>query len=165
MYELSNDSLAAIFVALAAYLLIIIVIAAVVGIFSIVCSWKIYEKAGVAGWKCLIPFYNTYCLFDIAWETKYFWMFLVSTIVMNVLNVISSQSDTGIVLMLAFVVAIFIIVLQIMLNVNLAKAFGYSGWFALGLIFLNIIFLAIIAFGKNEYIRKHQEVYPLNGEA
>lgn len=35
--------------------------------------------------------------------------------------------------------------------IKLAKAFNKDGAFAVGLIFLNIIFLAILAFGKARY--------------
>ena len=36
--------------------------------------------------------------------------------------------------------------------VKLAKAFGKSGGFAVGLIFLSIIFYCILAFGDAQYI-------------
>ena len=32
----------------------------------IVAYWKAFTKAGKAGWKSLIPFYSSYCMFDIA---------------------------------------------------------------------------------------------------
>lgn len=35
-------------------------------ILSIVIMWKLYYKAGYDGWKCLIPFYNTYIMVKIA---------------------------------------------------------------------------------------------------
>ena len=40
----------------------------------IIGTWKIFEKAGESGWKSLIPFYNSYILFNLFWETKYFWI-------------------------------------------------------------------------------------------
>lgn len=50
----------------------------VVGIIaSIAADWKIFEKAGIEGWKSLIPFYNGYLLFQIAWEGKG-WMYFLS---------------------------------------------------------------------------------------
>lgn len=36
-------------------------------VICIVGSWKMYEKAGHAGWKSLIPFYRQYILFDIVY--------------------------------------------------------------------------------------------------
>lgn len=28
--------------------------------------WRLFEKAGMGGWKCLVPFYNAYCLLKLA---------------------------------------------------------------------------------------------------
>ena len=44
------------------------------------------------------------------------------------------------------------LVLSIMQNVKLAKAFGKSTGFAIGLIFLNPIFLLILGFGDAKYV-------------
>ncbi|MBR1762543.1 MAG: hypothetical protein IJ731_04170, partial [Eubacterium sp.] len=37
----------------------------VIAILSIIALWKIFEKAGEAGWKAIIPFYNAYTLVKI----------------------------------------------------------------------------------------------------
>lgn len=42
------------------------IISLLLSIFSIVCYWKIFEKAGIEGWKAIIPFYNFYCMIKIA---------------------------------------------------------------------------------------------------
>ena len=42
--------------------------------------WKIFTKAGEAGWKSLIPFYNGYTISKICWETKYFWFTLLAAV-------------------------------------------------------------------------------------
>ena len=39
------------------------------------------------------------------------------------------------------------------MNVKLAKVFGKSGLFAVGLIFLSVIFQLILAFGSAEYVK------------
>lgn len=95
-------------------------------IFLIVCIWKIYKKAGRPGWASIIPFYNSYVLFDLAW-------------------------GNGILFLLMFVPLVNIVVM-IILYVKLANAFGKGGGFAVGLIFLPIIFLPILAFGNSSYI-------------
>ena len=46
-------------------------------VFEIVCMWKLFEKAGEPGWKCLIPIYNAYIFMKICWEGKYFWIMLL----------------------------------------------------------------------------------------
>lgn len=32
-------------------------------VLTIVASWKLFEKAGLQGWKAIIPIYSTYCLY------------------------------------------------------------------------------------------------------
>ena len=51
---------------------VIIYLAVVVLMFA--SMWVIFEKAGLAGWKAIIPIYNTYCLCKITWGNG--WIFL-----------------------------------------------------------------------------------------
>ncbi|HRB69722.1 MAG TPA: hypothetical protein PLC92_06420, partial [Chitinophagales bacterium] len=44
---------------------IFILIFFVLILFFVICHWKIFTKAGQAGWKCLIPFYNIYIQLQI----------------------------------------------------------------------------------------------------
>ncbi len=102
------------------------IIALLVGIFSIVCMWKVFTKAGKPGWASIIPIYNMVVMFQIAGMSP--WMILL------------------------MLVPIANVIVAIMLYINFAKAFGKSGAFAVGLIFLNIIFMAILAFDSSEYV-------------
>ena len=111
---------------LAGMAVVYLVFCLVVGIISIIATWKIFTKAGRPGWQCLIPFYNTYVMFEIAGMNG--WMFLL--------------------LCIPFVN----IVISIMLVINLSKAFGKSSGFTVGLIFLPLIFMLILAFGKDQYV-------------
>lgn len=36
-----------------------------------ICMWKIFEKAGLEGWKAIIPFYNIYV--EIVYVAKKEW--------------------------------------------------------------------------------------------
>ena len=56
------------------------------------------------------------------------------------------------ILFLLLLIPIVDFVILIMLYVKLAKAFGKSGGFAAGLIFLNLIFVCILGFGSAQYI-------------
>ena len=96
-----------------------------VAILGIVAMWKIFEKAGEPGWAAIIPFYNIYVLFKITWGSG--WKFLL--------------------LLIPFAN----IVIAIITMVKLAKAFGKSGGFAVGLIFLSVIFYCILAFDQSQY--------------
>ena len=102
------------------------VISLAIGVLLIIAMWKIFVKAGKPGWAYLIPFYNTYCLYDIAWGNG--WLFL-----------------------LGFVPCVNFVVM-IMVYIKLAKAFGKGTGFGIGLLFLAPIFISILGFGDAEYI-------------
>ncbi len=95
-------------------------------VFSIVVQWKIYTKAGKPGWACLIPIYNIIVLLEIV-KKPIWWIVLMLIPIVN-----------------------FVILIIIM--IELAKAFGKSTAFGVGLIFFGIIFLAILAFGDAKYV-------------
>lgn len=105
---------------------VIMIITLIIGVITIIANWKVFTKAGKPGWTSLIPFYNMYQLFEVAGMNG--WMFLL--------------------LLIPFVNFIIII----MLNINLAKAFGKDTGFAIGLILLNPIFMLILAFSDAKYI-------------
>ncbi len=96
-----------------------------VSIFMIVVMWIVFKKAGQPGWAALIPIYNTYIMLKIAGKPGW-WLLL-------------------------FLVPIVNIVIAILMLAGIAKNFGKGTGFVLGLIFLSIIFWAILAFGKAKY--------------
>ena len=97
-----------------------------VSILILVCYWKLYEKAHEPGWAAIVPFYSSYVMFKVAFGNG--WMFLL------------------------LLVPIANIVFLIMLPFKLAKAFGKSSGFGVGLWLLPIVFYPLLAFGKDEYI-------------
>lgn len=107
---------------LGTYAILVLVIAVIM----IVANWKIYTKAGKPGWASIVPFYNMYVMYEIAGMNG--WMFLL------------------------MLIPIVNIIIMIMLYVNLAKSFGKSTGFAVGLIFLNFIFMLILGFGSDQYV-------------
>ena len=126
-------------------------------ILMIVAMWKIYVKAGAPGWGVLVPIYNVYLLFKIAWKTKMYWIMLACMLLPGLLSGFMVGMDGNEVLavilpLLMMACAIASIVIGIINTVKLAKAFGKGGGFAVGLIFLSIIFYCILAFGKAQYI-------------
>lgn len=102
----------------------------VVYILVVIAMWKVFTKAGKPGWASLIPVYNMVVMYQIVGLNP--WLLLLYLI--------------------SFVNWIAALVLSIMLNVKLAKVFGKSTGFAIGLIFLNPIFLLILGFGDAKYI-------------
>lgn len=136
-----------------------------IGIFTLICWWRIYAKAGEKGWKILIPLYNNYIKFKIAWKPRTYFIQLTLCILlcvsyfMYIHSIIgfAYDSEVGLALYLYagianLVISIAIITIWIILSVKIAKAFGKDGGFAAGLIFLTPIFLGILAFGSAKYI-------------
>lgn len=130
--DLVNDmiGLAGVMVVVA---LIIGLISLAFSIYSFIVLWKLFVKAGEPGWAVFVPFYNMYVLYKITWGNG--WIFL--TTFLAIIPVVG---------------AIAVLVINILTYVKLAKSFGKDGGFAVGLIFLNIIFLSILAFDKSEYL-------------
>ena len=101
------------------------IVTVVLGVLSIVAMWRIFEKAGIAGWKSLIPLYSTYILYQITWGKG--WKFLL------------------------LLIPIVNIVIGIKTSCKLSKAFGKSTGFTWGLVLLNTLFILILGFDKSEY--------------
>jgi hypothetical protein len=99
---------------------------ALLWLFLIVAMWKVYTKAGQPGWAVLIPIYNMVVLLQIV--RKPLWWFVM------------------------FLIPFVNIIFLILVNIELAKAYGKGGGFAAGLIFLGPIFIAILGFGGAQYV-------------
>lgn len=110
-------------------MIVYMIIMLAVAVFSIVAMWKVFKKAGKNGWEAIIPIYNLVVLFQISGidPKKLLWF------------------------LLPFIGQIIVFVYLIMAYIKLAKAFGKSSGFAAGLIFLNVIFMGILAFDDSVY--------------
>jgi len=101
------------------------VIILLLSIIVIAGYWKIFEKAGIAGWKCLIPIYNLYLIFVIAGK-PWWWLLLMLVPIVSV--------------------AIYLLTL-----LSLAAKFGKGPLFGVGLFFLPFIFFPLLGFDTSEY--------------
>lgn len=133
--------------------MMVVVIALI--IFGIVCMWRIFEKAGEAGWKSLIPIYNAVVFYRIAWTAKVVLYMILGGVLVSVLSGLAISGNSGAMggiagfLMIAFYISLFVV--SIITMVKLARRFGKGGGFAVGLILLSIVFLAILAFDSSVY--------------
>ncbi|MCC6881580.1 MAG: DUF5684 domain-containing protein [Verrucomicrobiales bacterium] len=94
-------------------------------ILLIAAMWKIFTKAGKPGWAAIVPIYNIIVLLEVVGRPAW-WVILFLIPFVNVI--------------MAFIVM-----------VDLAKSFGKDVAYALGLIFLGIIFFPMLAFGSATY--------------
>ena len=87
--------------------------------------WKVFTKAGEAGWQSIIPIWNIIVLLRIVGR-PWWWILL-------------------------FFIPIVGIVIAIIVYIDFAKSFGKGGGFAVGLILLSFIFVPVLGFGSATY--------------
>ena len=104
----------------------IIIFYVLIIVLNIAAMWKVFEKAGKPGWAAIIPIYNLIVLVEII--GKPIWWFL--------LMIFPCTS-------LIFVIWAYNL---------LAKSFGKSEGFTVGLVLLNPIFMCILGFGDAVYL-------------
>lgn len=112
----------------AGYMWVILIIL----VLTIIAQWKIFTKAGQAGWKCLIPIYNTVVLFRISGISPWWVLGYLAAIIPGVGGLITLG-------------------ITIYAMIMLAKAFGKGAGFTVGLILLNTVFILILGFGSSQY--------------
>ena len=105
--------------------LIIIYIAVIVLV--IAGFWRVFTKAGEAGWKSIIPIWNIIVLLRIIGRPIW-WIILLIIPLVN-------------------------IVISLIVALDLAKSFGKGNGFGVGLWLLGVIFVPILGFGSATYER------------
>ena len=105
----------------------ILVLIIELGIFAVAIAgmWKTFAKAGKPGWAAIVPIYNFVVLAEIAGRPVW-WAVLCLIPCVN-------------------------FVVMILLALDVAKAFGKSAGFGIGLAFLSFIFYPMLGFGDAEY--------------
>jgi hypothetical protein len=98
------------------------VAAALIGLFVLITFWRLFTKAGQPGWAILIPIYNIIVMLRVAGR-PWWWLFLL-----------------------------ILIIPALFIPFDMAKSFGKSTAFGVGLLFLGIIFYPILAFGNAVYV-------------
>ena len=88
----------------------------------IVAYWQVFKKMGKEGWVSIIPFYNTYVLFDVLYGNG--WKFLT------------------------LFIPLYNIYVYFKMCIDLAAGFNKSTGFGVGIAFIPYVFMAILAFDK-----------------
>ena len=118
-------------------------------ILQIIADWKIFTKAGEAGWKSIIPILNTYVEYDICWKGVYGLLFLVTSVVFSVMSPGEGAPTWKIIV--ACVCGIIAVVLHFMQSIKLSKAFGHGIGLGLVLFILGPIGRIVLGFGGSVY--------------
>ena len=102
------------------------VIVFAVAVLVIVGMYKMFQKAGLEGWKAIIPFYNMYLLYKLSWGNG--WLFLITCI-----------PCVG-------------FIFNIIVSIKTAKAFGKGTGFGIGLWLVPCVFYMILGFDDSQYL-------------
>lgn len=88
--------------------------------------WKTFEKAGMEGWKGIVPVYNMYLLITEIAKKPWWYLLLLFVPIAN-------------------------IVIMIIVSIEIAKAFGKGTGFGVGLALLSFVFYPLLGFGDAVY--------------
>ncbi len=105
------------------------VVFVIVAVFELAAWWKIFTKAGHAGWGAIIPLWNLYVLCKIA-KRPGWWLILLVIPLLNIL--------------------FFLII-----SIDLARQFSKGTGFGVGLWLLSLVFAPILGFGSAVYLEEH----------
>lgn len=120
-------------------LFILLAVCLVVSVITLVSYWKLLVKAGKPGWASLIPFYNTYKLFEVTFGVGYGYLAFVPLLAV-VINFIPILGQIVTLIIYALYIFVFPVVF--------VKRYGASTGFAIGAILLPVIFYPILAFSS-----------------
>ena len=148
--------------AVIAGLLVIIIIAGIIGtiisIVTLIANWKYFKKAGKPGWACLIPYYVNYVNCQIG-GTKTLWFIITvvgSLVGYGSATIINSTEEvtalSAIIGLLSAACSIMSLVALIIIMHNVFKSFGYGGGMTVLFVFVPIIPIWILGFGKCTYL-------------
>lgn len=111
------------------FTLYIVACAILITLFMLQCAWMVFEKAGLPGWKALIPVYSTWLTYKLG-EKPGWWTLVLLVPVVNIAA----------------------LVMLLLAEIEIAKRFGKSSLFGvLALFFFPIVGMPILAFGKATY--------------
>ncbi len=94
-------------------------------ILLVVSMWKIFTKAGKPGWASIIPIYNAIVLLEITGKPIW-WIILFFIPIVNIVAIIFMYDA-------------------------LAKSFGKTSAYTVGLVLLSIVFIPMLAFDGSVY--------------
>lgn len=109
---------------------VIWIIILAISLVIIIAQWKMFKKGNKPGWAAIVPIYNQVVQCQMVGVSP--WWILIS--------------------MIPMVGSIAAIYFMILLSVSTARAFGKSDSFAVGLIFLPIVFYPMLGFGSAQYV-------------
>lgn len=119
----------------AALLILVVAVLINLAVYIVLCIglWKTFSKAGRPGWEGIVPFYNLYILVVHVARLPWFWAL-------------------GILLaFVPFIGGLLALGVFVYISLEVAKNFGRSTLFGVGLGLLSPIFYCILGFGDSKF--------------
>ena len=104
----------------------------IIGIILIIANWKLYAKIGLPGWYSIIPIFSLWTLYEKLNIKPYF----------------------SLVAFIPFIGGLIALIITIFAMIRLARGFGKSDSYAIGILILAFIFVPMLAFGKSTWNQK-----------
>ena len=143
------------------------VLVILVFLFTLVCRWRIFKKMGIRPWLSLIPVVREYKIFKRCWKAWPFVVLCALTVIFGSIVQTTAYIDitlpipTYIKSNMMVLAIICLTAITVMMYKHLAFVFGHDIGYVMGLLFLNPIFLGLMAFSKNTF---HEELAQLKGK-
>lgn len=140
-----------------------LILSLVILVIDIIAWWKIFEKAGLKGWKSLIPIYSQYCLYRISGMSGWWcffpvipsMLFSIAGVNLTAENVTFTDTQMGNPLVwIAIILSIVAAIVSIVQVVKIAEGFKKGTGFKIASVFFSPITYLILAFGKDKYNKK-----------
>lgn len=129
----------------------VIMCAFILYVLTVIASWKIFTKAGLEGWKSLIPIYNAYLLYEIAGVNFWIYGLLIPFLSVFVQGIAGSINQEVIKSLIIIASSVVLIVAEWKFSKGLAASFGMRTGFAVGLLLSPYIFELILGFGSDKF--------------
>lgn len=142
VYSVGQGTLTGSFLSfLLGFFFILLIIILVIFLLTAIGQWKLFKKAGKRGWEAFIPIYNTYILCQITGVNPW-WIVIV----------FASGVITSIIPALSIVGTVANVYFGVLLAVSVARSFGKSDGYAVGIYFFGFIFYLVLGFDNSEYL-------------
>lgn len=142
VYSVGQGTLAGSFLSfLLGFFFVMLIIILVIFLLTAIGQWKLFRKAGRRGWEALIPIYNTYILCQITGVNPW-WIVII----------LASGVITAIIPALSIIGTVANVYFGVLLAVSVARSFGKSDGYAVGIYFFGFIFYLVLGFDSSEYL-------------
>ena len=109
--------------------LIVVIVVAISVLLTVVPMWRIFRRAGRPGWAAIVPIFSQYTLCEVVGRPVWWLIWLL----------------------IPYVNVVFWLIFAI----DLARSFGRSSGFGVGMWLLPFIFVPILGYGSAPYLGPH----------